>query len=172
MSNALYALVAMGLMGAYDTLVYHELVARLPHRMTARRELQLHASRDFVYMTLFATLAWLEPHGALVPVLVALLLTEIGITLSDFIVEDTSRALPAGERSMHAIMGITYGIFLTLLFPALVTWYQAPTGLAFTPHGWLSWLLSAFALGVALSGIRDIVASARLGRRLSRSAEG
>ena len=56
-------------------------------------------------MTLFATLAWFEPHGALVLVLGALLLSEIAITLSDFIVEDSSRALPAGERSMHAISG-------------------------------------------------------------------
>jgi uncharacterized protein len=171
MTNALYALTAMGLLGAFDTLVYHEFVARLPHRTTAQRELQLHASRDFVYMTLFATLAWLEPHGALVLVLGALLLTEIGITLSDFIVEDHSRALPAGERSMHAIMGITYGVFLTLLFPALVSWFQAPTGLVTTSHGPLSWILSAFALGVGLSGIRDIVAAARLARRMTRSAE-
>jgi hypothetical protein len=171
-TNALYALAVMALMGAYDTLVYHELVARLPHRTTARRELQLHAARDFAYMTLFATLAWLEPHGALVLLLGALLLTEIGITLSDFIVEDNSRSLPAGERSMHAIMGITYGVFLTLLFPALVSWYQAPTGVVFSPHGWLSWVLSAFAVGVALSGIRDIVAAAGLARRMTGSAEG
>jgi uncharacterized protein len=172
MTNALYALAVMGLLGAYDTLVYHELVARLPHRTTAQRELQLHAARDFVYMTLFATLAWLEPHGTLVLVLGVLLLTEIAITLSDFIVEDRSRALPAGERAMHAVMGITYGVFLTLLFPALVTWYQAPTGFAAGAHGWLSWLLSAFALGVGLSGIRDIVAAARLARRMSVPAEG
>jgi hypothetical protein len=169
---ALYALAVMGAMGAYDTLVYHELVARLPHRSTARRELQLHAARDFVYLTLFATLAWLEPHGALVLVLGALLLTEIGITLSDFIVEDKTRALAAGERSMHAIMGITYGIFLTLLVPSLAGWYHEPLGFAASEHGWLSWLLSAFAAGVALSGIRDILAAARLGRRLTRSAEG
>ena len=97
MTNALYALAVMGLLGAYDTLVYHELVARLPHRTTAQRELQLHAARDFVYMTLFATLAWLEPHGALVLVLGVLLLTEIAITLSDFLVEDHTRRLPGGR---------------------------------------------------------------------------
>jgi len=117
MTAALCVLFVLALMGAFDTIVYHELVARLPATPAAWGELRLHAWRDFVYGVLFASLAWFQPHGWLVVPLAMLLAIEIAITLSDFIVEDHTRKLPSGERSMHAIMGITYGIFVALLFP-------------------------------------------------------
>jgi hypothetical protein len=164
MTAALCVLIALGLMGALDTVVYHELVARLPHDPAARRELQLHASRDFVYLVLFGSLAWLQPHGWAVLLLAVLLATEIAITLSDFIVEDRTRKLPPGERAMHAVMGITYGIFLALLFPNAAAWLGAPVGFAPAFYGWISWVLSALALGVGLSGVRDFTASAALAR--------
>jgi hypothetical protein len=156
---ALGVLFVLALMGAFDTIVYHELVARLPATPAAWRELRLHAWRDFVYGVLFASLAWLEPHGWLVLPLVVLLATEITITLSDFIVEDGTRKLPSGERSMHAIMGITYGIFVALLFPQALGWVQQPTGFTSASYGWLSWALTLFALGVVSSGVRDYVAA-------------
>jgi hypothetical protein len=159
MTAALCVLLVLALMGAFDTIVYHELVARLPATPTAWRELRLHAARDFVYGVLFATLAWLQPHGWLVLPLALLLATEITITLSDFIVEDGTRKLPSGERSMHAIMGITYGIFVALLFPQALGWVQQPTGFAAASYGWLSWALTLFALGVVSSGVRDIIAA-------------
>jgi uncharacterized protein len=161
---ALSVLIVMALLGAFDTIVFHELVARLPQNPAARRELRLHASRDFVYAVLFATLAWLEPHGFAVLPLAVLLATEIVITLSDFIVEDRTRMLPPGERAMHAVMGITYGIFLALLFPNAVAWLAAPAGFAPASYGWISGLLSAFAVGVGLSGIRDLAAASALAR--------
>jgi hypothetical protein len=164
MTATLTALIVMALMGAFDTIVYHELVARLPHDSAARRELQLHASRDFVYAVLFGSLAWLQPHGWPLLLLAVLLATEIVITLSDFIVEDRTRKLPPGERAMHAIMGITYGVFLTLLFPKTAGWFAEPAGFAPAFYGWISWVLSAFAIGVALSGIRDLMASFALAR--------
>jgi hypothetical protein len=156
---ALSVLIVLALMGAFDTIVYHELVARLPRDPAARRELQLHASRDFIYTILFATLAWLEPHGWAIVPLAMLLATEIAITLSDFIVEDRTRKLPPGERAMHALMGITYGIFIALFYPNAAAWFSATSGLATTSYGLLSWILTAFALGVGLSGIRDLAAS-------------
>lgn len=164
MTAALCVLVALALMGAFDTIVFHEIVARLPSDPAAQRELQLHAWRDFVYAVLFGTLAWLQPHGWAVLPLAILLATEIAITLSDFIVEDRTRKLPPGERTMHAVMGITYGIFLALLYPNAVGWIGAPAGVAFAFYGLLSWILSAFGLGVALSGIRDLLASFALAR--------
>jgi len=159
MIAALCVLLALALMGAFDTIVYHEFVARLPWKPGARRELQLHAARDVAYFVLFASLAWLEPHGWLVLALAVLLATEIGITLSDFLVEDGTRKLPAGERSMHAIMGITYGVFVALLFPQAVAWSREPTAFAAASYGTLSWLLSLFALGVLGSGVRDFIAA-------------
>src|SRR5580704_15204659 len=109
MIAALYLLLLLGAMGAFDTLVFHEYVGRLPSVPDARRELALHAARDAVYAALFASLAWLEPRGAFVLVFGALFALEIGITLSDFVVEDRTRPLPAGERVTHALMGIVYG---------------------------------------------------------------
>lgn len=164
MTAALSVLIVLALMGAFDTIVYHEFVARLPQDPAAQRELLLHALRDFAYAVLFGTLAWLEPHGWPVMLLAALLAIEIAITLSDFIVEDGTRKLPPGERTMHALMGITYGVFVTLLYPNAVGWFSEPSALQTASYGWQSWTLSTFALGVGLSGIRDLAASQQLSR--------
>lgn len=165
MTTALIVLVAQGILGALDTIWYHELHAKLPSTLAARRELRLHASRDFAYALIFGGLAWLEPRGALAWGLAAVLLFEIVITLWDFIEEDLTRRLPGGERVMHTIMAILYGAFLANLLPELWRWQAEPTGAAAVDHGLLSWLMSAFAIGVFLSGVRDLAASFRLGNR-------
>ena len=95
--------------------------------------------------------------------LAAILLFEVAVTLSDFIEEDRTRRLPAGERAMHALMGIVYGVFLTLLLPHAAGWWRLDSGFGSADYGPLSWLLTFFAAGVLSSGIRDLVASARLG---------
>jgi hypothetical protein len=158
-SAAVVALFVLGVLGALDTLVYHETIVRLPSRPSARGELRLHAARDFVYTALFAGFAWLRFDGAYSFAVAALLLVEIIITLMDFITEDHTRKLPAGERSMHAVMGIVHGVFLTLLAPSLYAWSSLPTGVNATSYGALSLVLTALAFGVACSGLRDLVAS-------------
>ncbi len=162
MITALCILIAQGALGALDTLFYHELKAKLPSTPAARRELRLHASRDFAYAIIFGTLAWRTWNGALGWVLVGILLFEIVITLWDFIEEDLTRVLPAGERVMHTIMAILYGAFLATLIPRLSEWIAMPTGLAPADYGVISWLMTALAAGVLLSGLRDLVASFRL----------
>jgi len=97
-------------------------------------------------------------RGAL---LCALLLAEIGITLWDFIEEDKIRRLPAGERAMHAIMGIVYGAFLAFLIPQMITWAALATGFGPSYHGFPAWMLLFLAAGVFVSGVRDLIASAR-----------
>jgi hypothetical protein len=159
MIQALVVLLILGAMGAFDTIVFHELIGRLPRDPNARSELRLHAARDAIYAVLFASLAWLEPHGALVVAYVALFLAEIAITLSDFLVEDRTRRLPAGERVTHALMGITYGILLAFLAPTFFTWYSEPTAFVSVGYGMLSWALTLFAVGVAASGARDVIAA-------------
>ena len=159
MTTALWVLLLLGAMGAFDTLVFHEWVGRLPADPRAVAELRLHAARDAVYAVLFATLAWLEPHGALVVVYALLFAVEIVITLSDFLVEDRTRTLPGGERVAHALMGIVYGTLLALVVPVAAAWLHDPTAFARADHGLLSWALSLFALGVAGSGVRDLLAA-------------
>jgi len=162
MITALCILIAQGALGALDTLLYHELKAKLPSTLAARRELRLHASRDFAYAIIFGTLAWRTWNGTLGWALIAILLFEIVITLWDFIEEDLTRSLPAGERVMHTIMAILYGAFLANLIPQLLQWIAMPTAFAPADYGAISWLMTAFAVGVLLSGLRDLAASFRL----------
>ncbi len=162
MTAALGVLFVLGVMGAFDTLVFHEWIGRLPADPRAAAELRLHAARDAVYAVLFASLAWLEPHGALVVAYMLLFAVEIAITLSDFLVEDHTRRLPGGERVTHALMGIVYGALLALLVPYAASWLHDPTAFVRADYGVLSWALSLFALGVAGSGLRDVLAANRV----------
>lgn len=160
MTMVLGLLLVQGLLGAFDTLWFHEWKARLPSRPESRVELRLHAARDFVYAVVFATLGWVAWCGAWAWLLGGGLAAEVVITLWDFVEEDRTRRLAAGERVTHAIMAIVYGAFLATLTPWLATWAGRPTG--FAPHsasGAIAWVFGALACGVALSGVRDLVAS-------------
>ena len=159
MTTVLALLIVQGCLGGFDTLWYHERKLRLPYDPTARRELILHASRDFIYVVIFAALAWTSWSGLWAGILAALLLMEIVITLKDFLEEDRTRKVPAGERVMHALMGLVYGAFLACLTPVLLTWMRQPTGFSAENYGWLSGLLTLMAVGVLASGIRDLAAA-------------
>jgi phosphatidylglycerophosphate synthase len=168
MRLVLTILVAQGVLGAFDTIWYHEWKQKLPRRPESRKELRFHAARDFVYAILFATLAWVEWRGAWVWILGLLLFVEIVITMLDFVEEDRSRKVPAGERIMHGVMGIVYGSFLALFVPYGLAWSRQPLGFGTASYGALSWVISAMALGVLISGLRDLSATApteRLQRR-------
>jgi uncharacterized protein len=162
MIPALYVLMLLGALGALDTLYYHEWKLRLPSTPAAGPELRLHASRDFAYTFVFGSLAWATWNGLWVWPLAAVLAYEVVVTLKDFIEEDHTRRLPAGERVMHAIMGIVYGVFLTLLYPNASVWVRLPSGFDTVNYGPVSWILTVFAVGVFASGIRDLVASRKL----------
>jgi hypothetical protein len=149
------------LLGAFDTLYYHEYCLRLPHGKGTSTELRLHATRDFAYAVIIGTLGFATWTGTWTWVLAAVLLLEIVITLWDFIEEDRVRRLPAGERAMHAIMGIVYGAFLANLIPEMARWRGEPTGFGPSHHGFPAWVLGGLALGVLVSGIRDLLASVR-----------
>jgi hypothetical protein len=164
---ALWLLAVQGVIGAFDTLYYHEWRARLPARgAQSAPELKLHAARDFFYAVLFGTLPWVAWHGNWVIVLVAVLVAEIILTLTDFVVEITARKalgdVYAGERVTHAIMGILYGAMVAYLIPVMVRWWQSPTALLVTSAGIpdsLRFGLGLMAAGVAVSGLRDLYAA-------------
>jgi hypothetical protein len=163
----LYLLVALGLLGAFDTLYYHEWRAKLPSLgRAARSELLLHAWRDFVYAILFLSLPWIAWQGRYVIALIALLAIEVVLTLWDFVVEDWIRkplgGVYPGERVMHAIMGIVYGAILATIIPTFRKWWSEPTALVKAPPPFptlLRWFVTAMAVGVLLSGIRDLRAA-------------
>lgn len=167
MKAVLYLLAGLAFLGAFDTLYYHEWRAKLPALgRQAKSELQLHAFRDFVYAILFAGVPWLAWHGWCVAVLIGLFIAEMVLTLWDFVVEDWTRrplgGIYAGERVMHGIMGIVYGAMLAYIAPTLRSWWSEPTELIFSspPIGMLlRWFMILMAVGVFLSGIRDLCAS-------------
>ena len=163
----LWLLAIQGVIGAFDTIYYHEWRARLPARgRQAASELKLHAARDFFYAILFATLPWFAFHGAWVLVLVAVLVAEIVLTLTDFVVEVTVRKalgdVYAGERVTHAVMGILYGGMVAQLVPVLAAWWSSPTAIEVEPVAipvGLQWGLVVMAVGVFVSGLRDLYAA-------------
>src|ERR1700739_2363757 len=97
MTVTLWLLALQGVIGAFDTVYYHEWRARLPGLgPQAASELRLHAARDALYALIFAALPWFAWQGlwtmALVPVLVA----EIVLPMADFVVEIAVRK-PLGD---------------------------------------------------------------------------
>lgn len=106
MTIAIWILLVQAILGATDTLYYHEYKLQLAHGDHTQMELKLHALRDFSYAIIIGLLGFATWNGALAWLLLAILLSEIVITLWDFVEEDKVRKLPAGERCMHAIMGI------------------------------------------------------------------
>jgi hypothetical protein len=167
MRIALYLLAFQGLIGAFDTLFYHEWKARLPARgRRAAQELLLHAARDFFYGILFCTLPWLAWKGSWTSVLLGVIVAEIILTLWDFVVEISVRRdlgdVYAGERVTHAVMGIMYGAMLASLAPTLNSWWGSPNVLSNEPapiSEWVRIFLTALGAGVFMSGLRDLYAA-------------
>lgn len=155
-------LVAQGVMGGIDTLLNHELIARLPHRPEARSEIGLHAIREAIYTALFGGLAWFAWHGAAAFVIVALLLGEVIVTACDELVENRARVLPQNERVLHLFIMLNLGVIIAVLTLILLGWSSRSTALAPAHHGWLSWALTALALFAAAWSVRDFVAWRKL----------
>jgi hypothetical protein len=164
---ALWLLAAQGVIGAFDTIYYHEWRARLPaHVPQSAGELKLHAARDFFYAVIFGTLPWLAWHGLWVLLLVGVLVAEIILTLTDFVVEITARKplgdVYGGERVTHAVMGILYGAMIAMLIPVLLRWWRLPSALVIERPDVpvpLQWMLLMMAVGVTVSGLRDLYAA-------------
>lgn len=157
-------LIFQALLGAFDNLWHHEWAARLPRQRGARRELALHAGREALYGALFLGLGWWAWHGAWAALVAAVLAVEVVITMADFLEEDRTRTLPPFERWLHTVLTVSYGLFIGLLGPLLVQWWQQPTALAPAGRGAVSWLFTAFAVAVWAWSLRNALAAWRLGR--------
>ncbi len=165
MTLVLALLLINAAIGAFDTLWYHEYKARLPANLASTKtELRLHAVRDGLYVFIYGGFAWWKPSGWLVSIFVFVLLAELLVTLADFVVEDRDRpnigGISPGERVIHTIMAIVYGAMLASLLPILVEGLAGPTALIRnTNPTWMSISASITAIGLALSGIRDGLAT-------------
>lgn len=159
--------VQVGL-GFADVAVHHELIARLPWRSGAAPELRLHGARNLAYAVIFLTLAWVVPFGWTAWILAGLLLGEATITFIDWIVEDSSRPLPASERALHGLLAINFGVLLALLAPIVWQWLSEPASLGFVVRGVWSWLATAAGAGLLAMAIRDFAAARRVARFQTR----
>jgi uncharacterized protein len=165
-SDVFWALLFVQIaMGAFDTLYHHELTLRLAWQPQQAKELRLHGVRNLLYAVVFLTLAWAEPRGAWAWLLITVLITELAITLADFVEEDRVRKLPASERITHTLLTLNYGVLLALWLPHLWQSAHAPSALmAASHHWWISGLLTLSAFGVGVFGVRDLFAAARNAR--------
>ena len=171
-SQTLWLLIAVQVaMGAFDTLYHHEMTERLAWRPSQHRELLLHGIRNLIYAVLFLSLAWTRPLGLVALAGMALLVVEVVITLMDFVEEDLSRKLPGTERINHTLLALNYGAILVLLLPVLVEWSRAPSGLTMVSHGAWSLFGTSSAIGVAIFGLRDLLAMGRVQRLAPPSPE-
>ena len=170
MQTALLIMIGQGLLGALDTLFYHEFVCRLPaHGRFVAGELRLHALRDLVYGVLFLSLPFVTWQGILAGLLTGLIALEVCITIWDFNTEAVERQAIGGigdtERGLHLIMAVVYGFFLAHLAPQVIAWSRSPTG--FGVQEGVTWPVRVvcvlLGLGVLASGARDWGAAAGVG---------
>ena len=170
-STLLWTLIAVQIaLGAFDTLYHHELTERLAWRASQRRELKLHGVRNLFYALLFALFGFTQVHGVLAAAVIAVLAAELVITLWDFVEEDISRKLPASERVTHTLLALNYGAILMLLLPVLIGWMGEDTAVVAASYGWWSVFAGVAAIGVAVFGVRDLHAAARLARLAPKPA--
>jgi uncharacterized protein len=151
-------------MGALDTIYHHELTAALPAQPSARNELNIHAVRSVLYGALFLGLAWFVFGGWWVALLWAVVVTEVVLTLVDFLIEDHTRVLPQSERVLHTLLAIGGGAAFMVLALQTPAWWALPSELARADYGWKSWALTLAAAGVTASGVRDALAARALAR--------
>ena len=166
MSSIFALLTAQALLGAFDHIWNHEIKERLPWKRSAAGEVALHSGRDFIYGLIFIQLGWFEPHGFWAAILAITLAIEILITLTDFVVEDQTRRLPPGERILHTILAINFGMFLITFAATLEQWWLQPSGFEPVRHGVYTELFIFFALGAFAFGIRNALAALILRRPL------
>ncbi len=161
-TDILWTLIAIQIaMGAYDTLIHHEMTERLAWRPSQKAELRLHAVRNALYGVVFLALGWSELHGAWAITAMLILAVEIVITLWDFVEEDLSRRLPPTERINHTLLTLNYGAILALLVPVLLDWSQRSSAIVVTHYGLWTALMTIAAIAVFVFALRDWAAANR-----------
>lgn len=153
------------LLGAYDTVVHHELLAKLPGRRSAAAELSVHAARSALYGLLFLVFAHLRPTGIVLALVWALILVEVVLTLIDFRIEDRTRTLPPTERSLHNLLAINAGAMFALYAWNTAGDWAVASGASRVDRGLYAWALDLGAFGILVSAARDALAARALRRR-------
>jgi hypothetical protein len=159
-----WLLALQGVLAGFDTVLNHELIARLPQKPSARPELGTHVCRELIWTVLLFGLGWYAWHGGAAWVIAGLLAAEVAVTCWDEFIENRSRVLPQNERILHVFLTLNLGAIIVVLYPLLREWGTRPTALVPRDYGALSWIISLFALSAAAWAVRDTLAWRRLGR--------
>jgi len=155
MERVLMLMTVQGAMGAFDAIYHHEITERLAWRLGAARELAIHTLRNGFYAALYLAFAWGEWHGLWALGFIAIVVSEILVTLADFVTEDRSRDLPATERITHTLLAINFGVILAVLLPEFWRWAALPTEVLPASHGVWSWIATGIGVGALVDAVRD-----------------
>lgn len=164
--TANYLLVALGVLGGIDILLYHSISHGIRTHAESRWELVTHAMRGPTYAILFLAVPNFEMRGAWAVMLALLLAVDVGISIADFWLERESRAglggLPSGEYVLHMLMAMLFGAFVMAAWPTVRGWMGQRTELvasAGLASNWVRGALGMFAAGVLWSGALDLRAA-------------
>jgi hypothetical protein len=168
MMTANCLLLALGVLGGVDILLYHSISHGIRTHAESRWELMTHAMRGPTYGILFLVAPNFEMRGAWALLLIAVLVLDVGISVADFWLERRSRAelggLPSGEYVLHMMMAMVFGAFVMAAAPALAGWLAESTELVASSElaaEWVRAVLAVFAVGVLWSGALDLRAALR-----------
>lgn len=167
-----YLLLALGVLGGIDILLYHSISHGIRSHAESRWELVTHAMRGPTYAILFLVVPHFETRGGWALLLMLLLVVDVGISVADFWLERRSRAelggLPSGEYVLHMIMAMLFGAFVMAAGPTLLEWLTLPSSLVASEGlaaNWVRLVLGIFAVCVLWSGAMDLRAALRIVNR-------
>lgn len=169
-----YILFLLGCLGAADIVLFHSVAHGIRSHPDSAKELVTHSLRGPTYAALFVLIPNFALKGLFSWGLLALFVFDVGISIWDFWLEQSSRrflgGLPSGEYVLHMLIATVFGGFVASFIYFAGDWFGAATSLAYAPAavpGVLRLAMLTMAVLVLASGAQDAVAALRL-RRMSR----
>ena len=172
MTEAVWTLLAIGVLGGIDVVLFHSLAHGLRKHAPSRHELWTHACRGPTYALLFVLLPNVRVAGSWVWLPAAVLVLDLLVSIWDFSVERKSRellgGLPTGEYLLHVLIAVLYGALLVFAAQHLVPLAGEPDAITWEPYELpllargACWFFAAASFG---TGVLDLLAARRLGTR-------
>lgn len=171
MELASWILLAMGVLGALDILLFHMMGQNLRGRVESRAEFVTHFLRGPTYFALFLLVPNSAPSGWAAWVLLGVLAFDVAISVADFWLEPASRrsagGLPRGEYLLHVLLAMCFGALVLTVVQEVGPRLDGPSAWNFgsgdVPVA-LRLMLGGMAPIALASAVLDLVAVRRLGR--------
>ena len=171
METATYILLAIGLLGAADIVLFHTIANGIRSHADSRQELLVHSLRGPTYASLFVLVPNFALHGAWFWALIGIFVVDVGISLWDFAIEKRSRTvfggLPTGEYILHILIAMLFGALVMSVAYGAGHWGFLPTYVGYSPvavPGLLRLFLAVMAGVVLFTELGDLRAALRLGK--------